>query len=137
MDQQIVVAKDLATTDFDPDTGFPLATGAQFGNPDIAVDPGSGKLYVAWEDSRFSAGNHNDIAMSASADDGETWSTPVKVNQTPVPVMAFAPSVDVLPNGTIGVTYYDIRHNTPAQGLLTDYHIATSRDGGACWTETP
>ena len=122
-------------TNVDPDNGLPLATGAQFGNPDIAVDPGSGKLYVVWEDSRFSAGEHNDIAMSTSTDDGNTWSTPVKVNQTPADAIVFTPSVDVLPNGTIGVSCYDIRNNTPEPGLLTDYFIATSGNGGSSWTE--
>ena len=133
---QIDVADDEATEDADPDTGAPLATGGGFGNPDIAVDPRSGTLYVVWEDARFSAGDHNDIAISSSSDDGRTWTAPTKVNQTPVPVMAFTPSVDVLPDGTIAVSYYDIRHNTPDPALATDSFLASSRDGGTAWTET-
>jgi hypothetical protein len=123
--------------DVDPNTGFPMRTGADIGGglPDIAVDAGSGKLYVVWEDSRFS-GTHNDIAMSTSSDEGRSWSAPVKVNQTPVNVLAFTPSVDVLPNGTVGITYYDLR-NDPGNPstLLTDYFIADSHDGGATWSE--
>jgi Neuraminidase (sialidase) len=114
-----------------------MRTGADVGGglPDIAVDPGTGKLYVVWEDSRFS-GTHNDIAMSTSTDEGKTWSVPVKVNQTPRRVAAFTPSVNVLPNGTVGVTYYDIR-NDPGRksSLLTDYFIAVSKDGGCTWSE--
>jgi Neuraminidase (sialidase) len=60
---------------------------------------------VVWEDSRFS-GTHNDIALSKSTDGGLTWSAPQKVNQTPSPVEAFTPMVDVLPDGTVAVTYY-------------------------------
>ena len=54
---------------------------------------------------------------------------------TPVPVLAFTPMVDVMANGDVGVTYYDIRNNTPDPGLATDYFIVTSTDGGATWTE--
>jgi len=134
----IVVSNNPVANDVDPDNGVPMRTGADVGGgiPDIGVDPSSGKLYVVWEDSRFSGGAHNDIALSTSTDDGRTWSTPVKVNQTPTPVEAFTPMVDVMANGDVGVTYYDIRNNTPAPGLLTDYFIVTSSDGGATWTES-
>jgi hypothetical protein len=134
----IVVSNNPVANDADPDNGVPMRTGADIGGglPDVAVDPGSGKLYVVWEDSRFSGGDHNDIALSTSTDDGRTWSTPVKVNQTPVPVEAFTPMVDVMPNGDVGVTYYDIRNNTSAPGLPTDYFIVTSTNGGNTWTES-
>ena len=95
-----------------------------------------GRLYVVWEDSRFS-GTHNDIAMSTSNDEGRTWTNPVKVNQTPVPALAFTPGVDVLPNGTVAVAYYDLRNNDPTQPttLFTDNFIADSHDGGVTWSE--
>jgi hypothetical protein len=134
----IEVSNNPVTNDVDPNNGTPLRTGADVGGgiPDIAVDPHSGKLYIVWEDSRFS-GTHNDIAMSTSTDEGKTWSTPIKVNQTPVPVLAFTPAVDVLPGGTVGVTYYDIRNDPgSASSLLTDYFLADSSDGGATWSET-
>jgi hypothetical protein len=133
----IRISNNPIVNDVDPDTGFPLRTGADIGGglPDIAVDSGSGDLYVVWEDSRFS-GTHNDIALSKSTDGGKTWTTPEKVNQTPSPVEAFTPMVDVLPNGTVAVTYYDIRNNTPAPGLDTDYFVVTSHDGGATWQES-
>jgi hypothetical protein len=134
----IVVSTNPVANDVDPNNGVPMRTGADVGGgiPDIAVDPSSGKLYAVWEDSRFSGGSHNDIALSTSSDEGRHWSTPVKVNQTPVPVEAFTPMVDVLPNGDIGVTYYDIRNNTGGSGLPTDYFIVTSTDSGSTWTES-
>jgi Neuraminidase (sialidase) len=133
----IRISNNPVVNDVDPDTGTPLRTGADIGGglPDIAADPGSGALYVVWEDSRFS-GTHNDIALSKSTDGGLTWSAPQKVNQTPSPVEAFTPMVDVLPDGTVAVTYYDIRNNTPAPGLATDYFVAVSHDGGATWQES-
>jgi hypothetical protein len=133
----IQISNNPVVQDRDPETGVPLRTGADIGGalPDIAVDPRSGALYVVWEDSRFS-GTHDDIALSKSIDGGRTWTEPVKVNQTPVPVFAFTPAVDVLPNGTVAVTYYDIRNNTPAPGLLTDYFVVHSHNGGATWSES-
>jgi Neuraminidase (sialidase) len=117
----------------DPDTGANVRAGE--GLPDIAVDPNDGTLYAVWDDGRFSGGAHEDIALSKSTDGGLTWSPPVKVNQTPVPVHAFTSSVEVAADGTVGVTYYDFRSNTPAPGLPTDYWLAHSHDGGATWTE--
>ena len=133
----ITISNNPVVQDRDPETGVPLRTGADIGGglPDIAVDPGSGALYVVWEDSRFS-GTHDDIAMSKSTDGGKSWSTPVKVNQSPPGLFAFTPMVDVLPNGTVAVTYYDNRNNTPDPGFLTDYFVVVSKDGGATWTES-
>jgi hypothetical protein len=133
----IRISNNPVADDVDPDTGFPLRTGADIGGglPDIAVDPGTGALYVVWEDSRFS-GTHNDIVLSKSTDGGKTWSAPKKVNQSPAGVPAYTPMVDVLPNGTVAVSYYDIRNNTPDPGLDTDYFVAVSSDGGGSWVES-
>jgi hypothetical protein len=131
----IVISTNPVADDVDPDTGFPLRTGADIGGglPDVAVDPGTGVIYVVWEDSRF-AGTHNDIALSKSTDGGLTWSDPMRVNQSPVGVTAVTPSVDVRADGTVGVTYYDLRNNTPDPATLpTDYFIVHSHNGGATW----
>jgi hypothetical protein len=133
----IEISNNPVVNDVDPNTGFPLRTGADVGGgiPDIGINPRSGKLYVVWEDSRFS-GTHNDIVMSTSSDAGLTWTAPVKVNQTPVPVEAFTPTVDVLPNGTVAVAYYDIRNDPGDKCCLeTDYFVADSHDGGQTWAE--
>jgi hypothetical protein len=65
-----------------------------------------------------------------SGDGGQTWSTPIKVNQTPVlgnlNHQAFTPSVHVLPDGTVGVSYYDFRNNTAGGGTDTDYSWCTA-----------
>ena len=34
------------------------------------------------------------------------------------------------------MTYYDIRNNTPAPWLDTDYFVVISHDGGATWQES-
>ena len=101
--------------------------------PQMAVAP-AGTLYVVWQDSRFASGDHDGIALSRSTDAGLTWSAPVRVNSvsgTP----AFTPQVHVRADGTIGVTYFDLRSNAPdIATLLTDYWIARSTDG-VNWSE--
>jgi hypothetical protein len=91
----------VTVNDVDPNNGVPLRTGADVGGgiPSIAADPRSGKLYLVFEDSRFGV-THNDVAMSTSSNEGKTWTPVVKVNQTPKPVLAFTPAVNVLPDGT-------------------------------------
>jgi hypothetical protein len=58
----------------------------------------------------------------------------VQVNSAPS-AQAFTPSVHVTANGTIGVTYYDLRSNTgDAATLPTELILARSPDGTR-WTE--
>jgi hypothetical protein len=123
----------------DPDTGAPLRTGEIIA--DVTVDPHNGNLYMVWADARFSNFKHNDIAFSMSTDGGLTWSDPIKINQTPTTLsdanqQAFTPSVAVNSDGTVAVTYYDFRNNTPAAGVPTDYwlvHAATNFTNPASW----
>ncbi len=120
----------------DPDTGQAVRTGDII--PEIAVDPNNGNLYVVWQDSRFSGGVHDDIAFSQSTDGGLTWSSAVKINQTTNNAAAFTASVDVAADGTVGVTHYDFRNNTPAPGVPTDYwflHCHGSCTNPASWSE--
>src|SRR5437016_4205261 len=113
----------------DPDTGAFVRSGA--GLPDIAVAP-NGTLYAVWSDGRFSGFTHDDVALSRSTDGGLTWSAPIKANASPAGVAAFTPSVDVSSDGTVAVTYYDFRNNTPSTSTLpTDAVAVFSHDGGA------
>jgi hypothetical protein len=128
----IQVATDYFLPVTDPDNGAPVRVGEPI--PDIAVDPGNGNLYVTWLDSRFNNFQHDDVVLTRSTDGGQTWSTPIKVNQTPATgpdgnQQAFVPSVAVASNHTVAVTYYDFRNNTSVAGLPTDYWIAHA-DGG-------
>jgi hypothetical protein len=121
----------------DPDDGDPVATGGEV--PDIAVDPNSGQLYAVWQDKRFDDGRHDDsddgrhddsddgrhnsVALSTSTDGGLSWSSAVKVNNTPTNIpsgnqQAFNRAVDVAEDGTVSVTYYDFRNNTTNPNTL-------------------
>ncbi len=120
----------LAIGTTDPESGSLIRDGSII--PEIAVSP-NGDVYVVWQDSRFSG--FDGIALSRSTDGGLSWSAPTRVNAL-ASVPAFTPSVHVNADGTVGVAYYDLRNNTPAASLLTDYWLATSTDHAATWTET-
>jgi hypothetical protein len=129
---RIRIADIFAVGTRDPETGTRVRDGSGIGS--IAVAP-NGDIHVVWQDSRFTSGARDQIALSSSRDGGLTWSTPVRVNANTA-VSAFVPSVAVRSDGTIGVTYYDFRANTAdAATLLTDYWLARSRDG-INWTES-
>jgi hypothetical protein len=132
--EPIIVAKLQTSYVTDPETGAYIRTEDII--PDIAVDAGSGRLYVVWQDARFGGFQNDSIALSESTDGGLTWSAPVKVNQTPTNLpagnqQAFTPSVSVASDGTVAVTYYDFRNNTPDASLLTDYWAAHCHGGCA------
>lgn len=121
----------LFTSTLDPLTGARVRTGVTL--TDAAVDPGTGTLYAVWMDARFSGGEHNDIALSISTDGGLTWTPPTKANGTPTSteranMQAFTPSVEVAGDGTVGISYYDLRNNgtdsDPSQPLETDRFLA-------------
>ncbi|HEY1991735.1 MAG TPA: sialidase family protein, partial [Gammaproteobacteria bacterium] len=132
----ITVAKNLAVGASDPNTGTPIRSGA--GLPQMAAGPGQ-TLAVVWEDGRFSGGSREGIAYSASTDDGQHWSAPVQINAAHT-APAFTPSVAILADGTVGVSYFDFRKDTSGNDaggkdtLPTDYWFTSSSDG-VHWSE--
>lgn len=129
----VKVADMFLVTTVDPDTGTQVRDGNILAQ--LAVSPRDGTLHVVWQDGRFSAYQRSGIALSRSTDGGLTWSEPVQVNHDPQ-VAAFTPSVHVRFDGTVGVSYYDFRSNTPdPANLPTDYWLARSRNGQA-WRES-
>ena len=128
----LTVAVLLAIGAEDPDTGQPIRDGSILGS--FATDS-AGVLYVAWQDARFSNGVRDGVVLSRSSDRGLSWSAPVQVNAN-ASVQAFLPTLHVRADGVIGVTYFDLRSNTPdAATLFTDHWLAISADGRT-FTET-
>jgi len=127
------IADLLAVGTRDPHTNAAVRDGADIAQ--MAVAP-NGTLYVVWQDARFSNGAIDAIVIARSTDGGRTWSAPRRLN-TAIGVAAFTPSVHVAPDGTVGVSYYDFRSNTPDTGsLATDYWLARSDNGGLTWVES-
>ncbi|WP_166211175.1 FG-GAP-like repeat-containing protein [Cognatiluteimonas telluris] len=128
----IHVADNLSVGTRDPHTGRAVRDSAYIGQ--IAVAPG-GKLYVAWQDGRFSNGKVDGIALSRSSDGGRHWTSPVRINPS-ANVAAFVPSVHVRSDGAVGVSYFDFRSDTAATtSLWTEAWLAWSDDDGVTWRE--
>jgi hypothetical protein len=127
----IFVSDMLAIGASDPDTGRPIRDGA--GLAQMSISNG-GTISVVWQDARFSGGVRDGIVLSQSTDSGMTWGAPVQINHDPL-VQAFTPSVRVRDDGTVGVSYYDLRRNTSDPATLpTDLWLTRSGDG-VTWRE--
>ena len=124
------ITANLAVGAVDPNDGQPIRSGS--GLPQMAAGPG-GMLAVVWEDGRFSNGDHDGIAYSSSQDDGAHWTKPVEINSVHG-TQAFTPSVAILDDGTVGVSYFDFRNNKSGPDLPTDYWFTSSTDG-THWSE--
>lgn len=98
--------------------------------PEIAADPNSENVYFVWQ--ALGASGKATIMFARSTDGGRSWSAPKAINARP-DVHAFTPSISVARDGTVTVTYYDLRAATAAQPLLTESRSIHSHDGGATW----
>jgi hypothetical protein len=123
--QPIRAARIFSSGTVTPDDEAPVRDGSILF--DVAVDRNNGNLYAVWQDTRFRG--VEEVAFAMSTDDGVTWTTPIRVNQTPANAtnalrqQAFVPSVAVNDAGVLTVTYYDFRNDDPT-GELTDHWAA-------------
>lgn len=107
--------------------GLPVTTVDQSDGPD------RGTIHVTWTDERN--GDH-DVFSMASKDGGETWSTPVRVNDDPVGNKKdqFFPWLAVDPtDGSVNVMFFDRRD---LDGTKTAVTLARSVDGGKSFRNT-
>jgi hypothetical protein len=111
--------------------------------PLAAVSPEGDALYLAWADGR---NGDLDVFFSRSADGGESWSEPLRVNDDATANKRTQkwPRMSVAPGGRIDVAWYDYRHgsqDTPADdvefflGDANDVYLASSEDGGRSFGE--
>ena len=110
------------------------------GFPQVAIDPRTQRLYVAWSDYR---NGDLDVFCSTSTDGGEKWSDPVRVNNDPVHDGAdqFFQWLAIDPaDGAANVVFYDRRQDP--QNATQVVVLARSTDGGHsfqnyAWTSEP
>jgi hypothetical protein len=114
-----------------PEIG-PVATIAAEGasNPTVALDPRSGRSYIAWvglEEGVFNV-------FLASAEEGSSdFGTPVRVNDTPGDAAPHEQAPAQVAVGTEGEVYVLWQNNTEIEGRrfpASDLRFAVSRDGG-------
>ena len=108
------------------------------GFPVVALDPRTGRLYVAWSDYR---NGDVDVFCSTSSDGGHTWADALRVNSDPLHNGAdqFFHWLAVDPaTGDVDLIFYD-RRGDPGNKKAT-VTVARSTDGGQsfvnyAWTE--
>ncbi len=86
-----------------------------------------GTIYINWSDQRN--GTHDtDVWLSRSADGGDTWSQPVRVNDDTPGRHQFLTWMDIDPtSGYLYFVFYDRRNHADNH---TDVYLAVSMDGG-------
>ncbi len=99
---------------------------------DRSDGPDRGTVYIAYADT--GATGTVDILFTRSTDGGQTWSSPIRLNDDPFtsPADQFHPWLEVDEDGALHVIFYD-RRNDP-NNLAFDLYITHSYDGGQTWT---
>jgi hypothetical protein len=74
--------------------------------PAAAVNPATGELYVTFADNPAGS-DRADVFLATSGDGGQTWSTPMRVNDDATTNDQWQPTLAVTPDGSrLGVFYY-------------------------------
>jgi hypothetical protein len=101
-----------------------------------AVDPKSGRIYVAWEDNRFRSDEVNDVVVTHSDDGGTTWTPVQRVNpgKTDDYVEHFTPAIEVGKDGILRVMYRQQKQSADALDIpdrtpFVDTYYQQSKDG--------
>jgi len=100
---------------------------------DTSTGPNRGNVYMLASVSG-SQTDILDVMFSRSEDGGETWSSPVRVNddQAGNDAWQWFGMMDVAPNGRIDVFWNDTRNNLGT--FISELYYAYSNDGGRTWS---
>jgi CARDB protein len=94
----------------------------------IAVDPGSGEVYVAFV--RRDSSNFSQIYVARSSDQGVSWTTNRVTDGTH---HAGYPNIAVNDTGSVGVLYIDF--DDSGEKTIFRHRFASSVDDGATWSD--
>ncbi len=98
---------------------------------DTSQSPYRGNIYINWSDQRNGT-NNTDIFFVKSTDGGNTWSTPLKVNDDITQRHQFFTWMTIdQTTGAIYIVFYDRRSTS---GNATDVYVARSTNGGESFT---
>lgn len=98
---------------------------------DTSQSPYRGNIYINWSDQRNGTSN-TDIFFVKSTDGGNSWSSPLKVNDDDSNRHQFFTWMTIdQTTGAIYIVFYD-RRNTTGNG--TDVYVARSTNGGETFT---
>lgn len=108
--------------------GINRANGLPITGCDISNSRYRGNIYINWSDQKD---GDTDIYFARSTDGGNTWNSPIKVNNDILKRHQFFNWMSVDPKtGIIYVIFYDRRDNYDPNSLQTHVYIARSDDGG-------
>ena len=109
--------------------------------PSAALNPRTGEVYVAWEETGDTTPK---VLFMASADKAASWSRPLKLNRVDPArkwdFQEFNPWISVAPNGRIDAAWYDWRDDITfkqgekAENALQHVYYTSSTDGGRTWS---
>jgi FG-GAP repeat len=98
------------------------------------TSPFFGRLYLVYTDAPTAASVDTNIFVRFSADNGATWSAPVRVNDDAGTNSQFMPRIYLDPNtGLIAVSFYDCR-NDPTNHDAVQVFAAISTNGGVSFS---
>jgi hypothetical protein len=111
-------------------TPIPSTDAQAKGAPVLATSPtNANELYMVYAaDPDGPLPDESDIFLIRSTNQGASWSAPLQLNTDTTPNDQILPWIDVKPNGTIDVAWYD-RRNDPFD-VFWDVYVAQSNDGG-------
>lgn len=105
---------------------------------DLSMGPNRGTIYIVWSNigvPGINTGSDIDLYLIKSTDEGETWSSPTKVNQDQAGLgkQHYLPWITCDPvTGGLCVIYYDDRNLPPVKA---ETYVSCSYDGGNNWTD--
>lgn len=98
---------------------------------DVSGGAHHGTIYINWTDQR-SGDDNTDVWLAKSTDGGNTWQTPIKVNNDAGNKHQFLTWMDIdQTTGYLYFVFYDRRNYDDNQ---TDVYMAVSKDGGTTFT---
>ena len=130
LDKDIIAAEQPGGWTFDV-SGISRTNGLPITLCDLSNGPHRGTIYINWADQRNGT-DDTDIWMCKSTDNGNTWSSPKRVNDDGSGKQQFLTWMTIdQTTGYIYTVFYDRRNY---DDLQTDVYLAWSTDGGETFT---